>query len=77
MLDALSKLPAVDNPKPEAIDSIVRISLTKEGELDALFACNAFIDKIARSEVYNKFNKYYAFVITLIEIMPDFKEKFI
>ena len=77
MLDALFKLLIVDNPELEAINSIIRISLTKEGELDALFAYNAFIDKIARSKVYNEFNKYYAFAITLIKIMPDFKKKFI
>jgi hypothetical protein len=77
VLNALSKLLIVDNLKPEAINSIIRISLTKEGELDALFACNAFINKIARNKVYNKFNKYYTFIATLIKIMPDFKEKFI
>jgi hypothetical protein len=49
----------------------------KEGELNALFAYNAFIDKIARDKVYNKFNKHYAFVATLIDITLDFKEKFI
>ena len=76
ILDALSKLLTVDNPKPEAINSKVRISLTK-GELNALFAYNAFIDKIARNKVYNKFNKYYAFIATFIKIAPDFKEKFI
>ena len=76
MLNALSKLPIVDNLKPEAINSKVRTSLIK-GELNALFAYNAFINKIARNKVYNKFNKYYAFAITLIKIAPDFKEKFI
>jgi hypothetical protein len=77
VLNALSKLLIVDNLKPEAINSIIRISLTKEGELDALFAYNAFIDEIARSKVYNKFNKYYTFIATLIKIALDFKEKFI
>jgi hypothetical protein len=77
ILNALSKLPAVDNLKPEAINSIVKISLTKEGELDTLFACNAFTNKIARNKVYNEFNKHYAFTITFIKIAPDFKEKFI
>jgi hypothetical protein len=77
VLDALFKLLIVDNPKPEAINSIIRTSLTKEGELDALFAYNAFIDEIAYNKVYNKFNKYYAFAITFIKIGPDFKEKFI
>jgi hypothetical protein len=77
VLDALFKLLIVDNLKPEAINSIIRISLTKERELDTLFACNAFINKIARNKVYNEFNKYYAFAITFIKIAPDFKEKFI
>ena len=77
MLNALFKLLIVDNPKPETINNIIRISLTKEGELDTLFACNAFINKIARNKVYNKFNKYYAFAATFIKIAPDFKEKFI
>jgi hypothetical protein len=77
MLNALSKLLIIDNPKPEAINSIVKTSLTKEGELDALFACNAFTDKVARNKVYNKFNKYYTFATTFIKIAPDFKEKFI
>jgi len=70
-------LPIVDNLKPEAINSIVRIFLIKEGKLNALFAYNAFTDKIARNKVYNKFNKYYAFIATFIKITPDFKEKFI
>jgi hypothetical protein len=41
-----------------------------------LFTYNAFTNKIARNKVYNKFNKYYAFTITLIKITPNFKEKF-
>jgi len=76
VLDALFKLLIVNNLKPEAIDNKVRISLIK-GELNALFACNAFTDKIAHNKVYNKFNKYYAFAATLIKIAPDLKEKFI
>ena len=76
MLNALFKLPIIDNPKPEAINNKVRISLTKR-ELNALFACNTFTNKIARNKVYNEFNKYYAFAATLIKIAPDFKEKFI
>jgi hypothetical protein len=77
VLNALFKLLIVDNPKPEAINSIIKIFLIKEGELDALFACNAFINKIAHNKVYNKFNKHYTFIITFIKIAPDFKEKFI
>jgi hypothetical protein len=77
MLNALFKLLIIDNLKPEAINSIVKTSLTKEGELDTLFACNAFINKIARNKVYNEFNKYYAFAATFIKIALDFKEKFI
>ena len=77
VLNALFKLLIVDNLKPEAINNIIRISLTKEGKLNTLFAYNAFTDKIARNKVYNKFNKYYTFAITLIKIAPDFKEKFI
>ena len=76
VLNALFKLLIIDNPKPEAINSKVRISLTK-GELNTLFAYNTFINKIACNKVYNKFNKYYAFAATLIKIAPDFKEKFI
>ena len=76
MLNALFKLPIVDNFKPEAINSKVKISLIKR-KLNALFAYNAFTNKIARNKVYNKFNKYYAFAITFIKIAPDFKEKFI
>ena len=72
MLNALSRLLIVNNPELEAIKSP-----TKEGELDMLFACNAFIDKIAYNKVYNEFNKYYAFTITFIKITPNFKEKFI
>jgi hypothetical protein len=77
ILNALFKLLIVNNLKLEAINSIIRISLIKERELDMLFACNAFIDKIARNKVYNEFNKYYAFIATFIKIAPDFKEKFI
>jgi len=77
VLNALFKLLIVDNPKPEAINNIIKTSLIKERKLNALFAYNAFINKIARNKVYNKFNKYYAFIATLIKIAPDFKEKFI
>jgi hypothetical protein len=75
VLNALSRLLIVDNLKLGVEDAIV--TLIREGELDALFAYNAFIDEIARDKVYNKFNKYYAFVATLINITPNFKEKFI
>jgi len=77
VLNALFKLLTINNLKLKAINSIIRTSLTKEGELDALFAYNAFTNKIARNKVYNKFNKHYAFIATLIKIAPDFKEKFI
>jgi hypothetical protein len=77
VLNALFKLLVVNNLKLEAINSIIRISLIKEGELDTLFAYNAFTNKIARNKVYNEFNKYYTFAITFIKIAPDFKEKFI
>ena len=75
VLDALSRLPTVDDPEPRIEDAIV--APPGEGKLDALFACNAFTDEIARDKVYNKFNKHYAFAATLIEIAPNFKEKFI
>jgi hypothetical protein len=75
--NALFKLPTINNPKLEAINSIIKTSLIKERKLNTLFACNAFTNEIARNKVYNKFNKYYAFTITLIKIAPDFKEKFI
>ena len=77
MLNALFKLLIINNPKPEAINSIIKISLIKEGKLNTLFACNAFINKIARNKVYNKFNKHYAFISTFIKIALNFKEKFI
>ena len=77
MLNALFKLLIVDNPKPEAINNIIKTSLIKERKLNALFAYNAFINKKSRNKVNNKFNKYYTFTITLIKIAPDFKEKFI
>jgi energy-converting hydrogenase Eha subunit C len=77
VLNALFCLLIVDNLKLEPINSIIRISLIKEGELYTLFAYNAFIDEIACSKVYNKFNKYYAFAVTFIKIALDFKEKFI
>jgi hypothetical protein len=75
MLNALSCLLIVNNLKLRVKDAI--IAPLREGELDALFAYNAFIDEIARNKVYNKFNKHYAFVATLIDITLDFKEKFI
>jgi hypothetical protein len=77
VLNALFKLLIVNNPKLEAINSIIRTSLIKERELDTLFAYNAFINEIVYNKVYNKFNKYYTFAITFIKIAPDFKEKFI
>jgi hypothetical protein len=75
VLNALSRLLIVDNLKLRVEDAIV--APLKEGELDALFAYNAFIDEIARNKVYNKFNKHYAFAVTLINIALNFKEKFI
>jgi ABC-type molybdate transport system substrate-binding protein len=75
VLNALSHLLIVNNLKLRVEDAI--ITPLREGELDALFAYNAFIDKIARDKVYNKFNKHYAFVVTLIDIALNFKEKFI
>jgi hypothetical protein len=78
ILDALSRLLIVDNLKLRVKDAIIALLINvKEGELDALFACNAFIDEIARNKVYNKFNKHYAFTTTFIKIAPNFKEKFI
>ena len=77
MLNALFKLLIVDNPKPEAINNIIKTSLIKERKLNALFAYNAFTNEIARNKVYNEFNKYYTFAATFIKIAPDFKEKFI
>ena len=75
VLNALSRLLIVNNLKLGIKDAI--IAPLKEGELDALFTCNAFINKIARNKVYNKFNKHYAFAVTLIKIALNFKEKFI
>jgi hypothetical protein len=75
ILNALSRLLIVNDLKLRVKDTI--ITLLKEGELDTLFAYNAFINKIACNKVYNKFNKYYTFAATLIKIAPDFKEKFI
>jgi hypothetical protein len=55
VLNALLRLLIIDNPELEAIKS-----LTKEGELDALFAYNTFTNKTA----YNKC------IISLINIIP-------
>jgi hypothetical protein len=75
VLNALSRLLIVNDLKLRVEDIIV-IPL-REGELNTLFAYNAFTNKIARNKVYNKFNKYYAFAATFIKIAPDFKKKFI
>jgi hypothetical protein len=78
ILDTLSRLLIVDNLKLGVEDAIIiPLINVKERELNTLFAYNAFIDKIARSKVYNEFNKYYIFAATFIKIAPDFKEKFI
>jgi hypothetical protein len=78
VLNALSCLLIVDNLKLGVKDAIIiPLINVRKGELNALFACNAFINKIAYSKVYNKFNKYYTFAATFIKIAPDFKEKFI
>jgi hypothetical protein len=78
ILDTLSRLLIVNDLKLRVKDTIIALLTNiREGELNALFAYNAFTNKIARNKVYNKFNKYYAFAITLIKIAPDFKEKFI
>jgi hypothetical protein len=78
ILNALSRLLIVDNLKLRVKNAIIAPLINiRERELNALFAYNAFINKIARNKVYNKFNKYYTFAATLIKIAPDFKEKFI
>ena len=78
ILNALSCLLIVNNAKLRVKDTIVILLINvKERKLNMLFACNVFIDKIAYSKVYNKFNKYYAFAITFIKIAPYFKDKFI
>jgi hypothetical protein len=78
ILNALSCLLTIDDLKLRVKDTIVMpLTNIREKELDTLFACNAFTNKIARNKVYNKFNKHYAFTITFIKITPDFKEKFI
>jgi hypothetical protein len=78
ILDTLSRLLIVDDLALKVKDAIVApLTNIREGELNTLFACNAFINEIAYNKVYNKFNKHYAFTVTLIKIAPDFKEKFI
>jgi hypothetical protein len=78
VLNALSYLLTIDNLKLRVEDAIITLLINiRKGELNTLFACNAFTNKIAYNKVYNKFNKYYAFAATLIKIAPDFKEKFI
>jgi hypothetical protein len=78
VLNALSYLLIVDNLKLGVKNAIFApLTNVRKGKLDTLFAYNAFIDKMACNKVYNKFNKYYAFVATFIKIAPDFKEKFI
>jgi hypothetical protein len=78
VLNALSCLLTIDDLELRVEDAIIApLTNIREGELDALFACNAFIDKIAHNKVYNKFNKYYTFAATFIKITLDFKEKFI
>jgi hypothetical protein len=78
ILDTLSRLFIVDNLKLKVEDAIIApLTNIKERKLNMLFAYNAFIKEIARNKVYNKFNKYYAFVATLIQIALNFKEKFI
>ena len=62
----------------DAKTNIILNTLLKEkGELNALFAYNAFIDKIAYKDVYKDFSKHYAFIATFIKITFNFKEKFI
>jgi hypothetical protein len=75
VLNALSRLLIVNNLKLRVKDAI--IAPLRKGKLNMLFAYNAFTNKIACNKVYNKFNKYYTFVATFIEITPNFKEKFI
>jgi hypothetical protein len=78
ILNALSYLLTVDNLKLRVNDAIIALLINiRERELHALFACNAFIDKIVYNEVYNEFNRHYAFVATFIKIALDFKEKFV
>jgi hypothetical protein len=64
----------INNLKLKVEDTI--IAPLKEGELNILFAYNAFINKIAYNKVYNKFNKYYTFIATLIKIAPNNKSSF-
>ena len=78
VLDALSRLLIIDDLKLRVENAIVApLTNIREGELNTLFAYNAFTNKIACNKVYNKFNKHYAFIAIFIKIMPNFKEKFI
>ena len=78
VLNTLSRLLIVNNLKLGVKNAIVAPLINiRERELNTLFAYNAFTDKMAYNKVYNKFNKYYAFIATFIKIAPDFKEKFI
>jgi hypothetical protein len=78
VLNALSRLLIVNDLKLRVKDAIIAPLINvRKRELNALFAYNAFINKIARNKVYNKFNKHYAFIAIFIKIMPNFKEKFI
>jgi len=77
VLNALSCLLIINNLKLRVKDAIIPLTNIRERELNALFACNAFINKIARNKIYNKFNKHYTFAATLIKIALNFKEKFI
>jgi hypothetical protein len=78
ILNALSCLLIINNLALRVEDAIIALlTNVRKEELNALFAYNAFINKIAYNKVYNKFNKHYTFVATLIKIAPDFKEKFI
>ena len=74
VLNTLSRLLTINDLKLRVEDTIV--APLKEGELNTLFAYNAFTNKIACNKVYNKFNKYYTFIATLIKIALNFKEKF-
>jgi hypothetical protein len=78
ILNALSRLFTLNNLKLKIENAIIAPLINiREEELNTLFAYNAFTNKIAYNKVYNKFNKHYAFVATLIKIALNFKEKFI
>jgi hypothetical protein len=68
ILDVLSYLKIIDNSNRK-----VKLDSNNKGELNILYIFYITKDKALSNKLYMDFNKGLVYIITLIEIAPDFK----